>query len=253
MNQVIVRNVRIGEGMPKICVPIVDTTRAEIVESGKRISAAGADIVEWRADWYEDVFEFGKAVETAKELRSVLGDLPLLFTFRTSKEGGEKPIEKKDYVEWNQKVVKSGAIDLVDVEAFTGDDAVGAVIKTARGCGVKVIVSNHDFCRTPQKEEIVSRLCKMRSLGADIPKIAVMPRSKKDVLTLLMATEEMTAEYTDCPVITMSMAGTGAVSRLCGEVFGSAVTFGAVGRESAPGQMAAKDLKTVLEIIHKSL
>ena len=72
MNPVIVRNVRIGEGMPKICVPIVDTTRAEIVESGKRISAAGADIVEWRADWYEDVFEFGKAVETAKELRSVL-------------------------------------------------------------------------------------------------------------------------------------------------------------------------------------
>ena len=56
MNPVIVRNVRIGEGMPKICVPIVDTTRAEIVESGKRISAAGADIVEWRADWYEDVF-----------------------------------------------------------------------------------------------------------------------------------------------------------------------------------------------------
>ena len=253
MEPVKVRNVIIGKGRPKICVPIVAPTREEIIKDGEHFHHLAADLAEWRADWYEDVFEFGKAVETAKELRSVLGDLPLLFTFRTSKEGGEKPIEKKDYVELNQKVVKSGAIDLVDVEAFTGDDAVGAVIKTARGCGVKVIVSNHDFCRTPQKEEIVSRLCKMRSLGADIPKIAVMPRSKKDVLTLLMATEEMTAEYTDCPVITMSMAGTGAVSRLCGEVFGSAVTFGAVGRESAPGQMAAKDLKTVLEIIHKSL
>ena len=51
----------------------------------------------------------------------------------------------------------------------------------------------------------------------------------------------------------MSMAGTGAVSRLCGEVFGSALTFGTVGKGSAPGQMGAKDLQTALEILHKSL
>ena len=80
-----------------------------------------------------------------------------------------------------------------------------------------------------------------------------MPQNKKDVLTLLCATEEMASEYADRPIITMSMAGTGVISRLCGEVFGSALTFGAVGKASAPGQMDAADLKTVLDLLHNSL
>ena len=250
MNPVVVRNVKIGEGIPKICVPIVGITREEILESGKNI---GADVVEWRADWFEDVFVFEKVEETAKELRNVLGDTPILFTFRTAKEGGEKAIEKQAYVELNQKAAKTGYIDMVDVEAFTGDDAVTAIVKAAHECGVKVVASNHDFHKTPAKEEIVSRLRKMQESGADIPKIAVMPQNKKDVLTLLAATEEMYSEYADRPIITMSMAGTGVVSRLCGEVFGSALTFGAAGKASAPGQMGVEDLKTVLSLLHKSL
>lgn len=253
MNPVVVRNVKIGEGIPKICVPIVGITREEILESGKNISAIGADVVEWRVDWYEDVFIFEKVEETAKELRNVLGDTPILFTFRTAKEGGEKAIEKEAYVELNQKAAKTGYIDMVDIEAFTGDDAVTAIVEAAHECGVKVVASNHDFHKTPAKEEIVSRLRKMQELGADIPKIAVMPQNKKDVLTLLAATEEMYSEYADRPIITMSMAGTGVISRLCGEVFGSALTFGAAGKASAPGQMGVEDLKTVLGLLHKSL
>ena len=54
-------------------------------------------------------------------------------------------------------------------------------------------------------------------------------------------------------IITMSMAGTGAISRLSGEVFGSALTFGSVGKVSAPGQINVEDLKTVLNIVHASL
>jgi 3-dehydroquinate dehydratase-1 len=253
MNPVVVRNVKIGEGIPKICVPIVGVTREEILEAGKNISTIGADVVEWRVDWYEDIFEFEKVIETAKQLREVLGETPILFTFRTSKEGGEKAIEKDAYVELNKKIAGTGYVDLVDVEAFTGDDAVKEVIAAAHENGVKVIASNHDFHKTPAKDDIVSRLCKMQELGADIPKIAVMPQNKKDVLTLLAATEEMSSEHADRPIITMSMAGTGVISRLCGEVFGSALTFGAVGKASAPGQMGVEDLKTALSLLHKSL
>ena len=253
MNPVKVRNIEIGTGIPKICVPIVGVTREEIIEAAKKITSTPADVVEWRVDWYEDIFDFGKTEDTMKALRETLGDMPILFTFRTSKEGGEKAIEADAYVELNQKAAKTGLIDLVDVEAFTGDDAVKAVVETAHECGVKVVASNHDFYKTPAQEEIVSRLKKMQELGADIPKIAVMPQNKKDVLTLLAATEEMATEYADRPIITMSMAGTGVISRLCGEVFGSALTFGAVGKASAPGQMGAEDLKTVLTLLNKSL
>ena len=253
MNTVKVRNVEIGVGIPKICVPIVGVTREEILAAAENIKSTKADVVEWRVDWYEDIFDFAKTEATMQALREVLGEMPILFTFRTSKEGGEKAIETETYVELNQNAAKTGLIDLVDVEAFTGDEAVKAVVETAHANGVKVIASNHDFHKTPAKEEIVSRLRKMQELGADIPKIAVMPQNKKDVLTLLAATEEMASEYADRPIITMSMSGTGVISRLCGEVFGSALTFGAVGKVSAPGQMGIEDLTTVLGLLHKSL
>lgn len=253
MNPVKVRNVEIGTGIPKICVPIVGVTREDILSAAETIKSTKADVVEWRVDWYEDIFDFEKTEETMRALREVLGETPILFTFRTSKEGGEKAIETETYVKLNQKAAMSGLIDLVDIEAFTGDDAVKAVVETAHANQVKVVASNHDFHATPDKEEIVSRLRKMQELGADIPKIAVMPQNKKDVLTLLAATEEMATEYADRPIITMSMSGTGVISRLCGEVFGSALTFGAVGKASAPGQMGAEELATVLELLHKSL
>ena len=253
MNTVKVRNIEIGAGIPKICVPIVGVTREEILAAAENIKSTKADVVEWRVDWYEDIFDFVKTEATMQALREVIGEMPILFTFRTSKEGGEKEIETETYVELNQNAAKTGLIDLVDVEAFTGDEAVKAVVETAHANGVKVIASNHDFHKTPAKEEIVFRLRKMQDLGADIPKIAVMPQNKKDVLTLLAATEEMASEYADRPIITMSMAGTGVISRLCGEVFGSALTFGAVGKVSAPGQMGIEDLTTVLGLLHKSL
>lgn len=253
MNPVKVRNVEIGTGIPKICVPIVGVTREEILKAAEDIKKLGADVVEWRVDWYEDIFDAAETEETMKALRAALGEIPLLFTFRTLKEGGEKDIETEVYVKLNQDAAKSGYVDLVDMEAFTGDEAVKRVVETAHACGVKVVASNHDFHKTPDRKELVSRLCKMQELGADIPKIAVMPQTKKDVLTLLAATEEMVSEHADRPIITMSMAGTGVISRLCGEVFGSALTFGAAGKASAPGQMGVEDLRTVLGLLHKSL
>lgn len=253
MNTVKVRNTVIGEGMPKICVPIVGVTKEAILEEAKAITRLPADVVEWRIDWFENVFDFAALEEVMKNLRQVLGDLPLLMTFRTSKEGGEKAIEDEVYADINIKAAQTGYVDLIDVEIFTGDEIVRRIIEGAHAAGVKVVASNHDFSKTPEKDDIVRRLCKMQEMGADIPKIAVMPQNKKDVLTLLVATEEMASIHADRPIITMSMAGTGVISRLCGEVFGSALTFGAAAKASAPGQMGVEDLKQVLTLLHGAL
>lgn len=248
-----VRGVRIGEGIPKICVPIVGKTRNEILAAAESFESVKKDVVEWRADWFDGVFDFAQVEAVLKELRQVLGNTPILFTFRTSNEGGEKAIEPAAYAELNKRAAATGLIDLVDVEAFTGDEVVRDIIESAHESGIVVVASNHDFEKTPEKDEIVRRLRKMQELDADIPKIAVMPQSRKDVLTLLSATEEMASEYADRPIITMSMSATGLISRLCGECFGSALTFGAVGKASAPGQMNASDLSEILNLIHTSL
>ena len=253
MNPVEVRNIKIGEGIPKICVPIVGVTKEDIINEAKTFESIPVDVVEWRVDWFEGVFEIEKVKDVLADLRKALGETPLLFTFRTSKEGGEKAIEPDVYAGLNKAVAATGYVDLVDVEVFTGDEIVKDIIEAAHSCGVKVVASNHDFDKTPDKDDIVGRLRKMQELGADIPKIAVMPQNKADVLTLLTATEEMSSKYADRPIITMSMAGTGVISRLCGEVFGSALTFGAAKKASAPGQMGVEDLNTVLQLLHKSL
>ena len=83
MNPVVVRNVKIGEGIPKICVPIVGISGEDILSEGRKARDAGADMAEWRADWYEDALEPGKTEETLGKLRKILGDIPLLLTFRT--------------------------------------------------------------------------------------------------------------------------------------------------------------------------
>ena len=253
MNTIKVRDIEIGAGAPKIIVPIVGVTKKDIIEEARTFDSIPVDMVEWRVDWFEDVFDTDKVLDVAKDLQTVLKDTPILFTFRTAKEGGEKAISSEDYKALNMAVAKSGYVDLIDVEAFTGEEIVKSMIQEAHSYGVKVIASNHDFDATPEKDEIVRRLRMMQDYGADIPKMAVMPRNKQDVLTLLSATLEMSQQFADRPIITMSMAGTGVVSRLAGETFGSALTFGAATKASAPGQINVSELEQVLDIIHKSL
>lgn len=252
-NPVTIRNVTIGRGRPKICVPITGQTRPEILKEAGGFSSIPADLAEWRADWYEDVFDAEKLADTAKALREALGELPLLFTFRTKTEGGEKAADDTQYKRLNLSMAESGCADLIDVELFSKETVAEELISAAHEHSVKVIGSSHDFHSTPSQEEIVKKLCHMQKAGADIAKIAVMPRSEQDVLTLLSATLEMSRHHADCPVITMSMSETGLISRLAGESFGSAVTFGAASKASAPGQIGVRELRQVLDIIHGSL
>ena len=250
MESVKVRNTIIGEGMPKICIPIVGVTFDDVLAEARAITALPADIVEWRIDWFEDVFDPSRLADALGDLREILGDIPLLLTFRTAKEGGEKAVDPETYADIIINAARTGLVDMVDVELFTGDEVVKRIINEAHAAGAKVIVSNHDFAKTPAKDELVRRLRKMEDLGADISKIAVMPNSPADVVTLLTATEEMTRNYAKKPIVTMSMGDMGVISRVAGEAFGSAITFGAAGHASAPGQLDASDLHDILKKLH---
>ena len=59
------------------------------------------------------------------------------------------------------------------------------------GNNIYIIMSNHDFDKTPATSELERRLTLMKIFGADIAKIAVMPNSARDVLNLLLATDNM--------------------------------------------------------------
>ena len=73
VNTVAIRGLVLGEGRPKICIPIIGKTKEEILEEAKKVRKLPADIVEWRGDWYEDVFHGERLRETLRALREVLG------------------------------------------------------------------------------------------------------------------------------------------------------------------------------------
>ena len=75
-NVIKVRGVKIGEGVPKIIVPIVGMTKEEILTAAASFEDVRLDLVEWRVDWFEDAFDFAKVEDILKDLRTALGDVP---------------------------------------------------------------------------------------------------------------------------------------------------------------------------------
>lgn len=261
---VTIRNMKLGEGLPKICVPLTDTNLDDLKRSAQELSGTSFDFVEWRADFYDGFCDEQVRMEALKLLRMELGDIPVLFTIRTKEEGGQADISIEEYESVNRSVIESGLADLVDVELSKGDGVMKNLVSAARRTEkpeelspdsmnpsgrtvVKIVGSRHDFDKTPDESFIVESLCRMQELGADVAKFAVMPKCERDVLTLLSATVTMKEKHNDTPVITMSMGRLGSLSRVCGSLSGSAVTFGTAGRASAPGQLPADLLKTFLE------
>lgn len=246
-----VRDVLFGTGMPRVCVPIIAKNKEDIIESAQMIYGYRPDCIEWRMDWFEQVDSPDAVSDVLQGLRETVGDTVLLATFRTKQEGGEKDIPVDDYRHLSRQVCESGLADMIDIEGFMQEGLLSEMCGYAHDRGVFVVGSNHDFFATPKEPEIVRRLELMDKAGADLPKIAVMPQSERDVLSLLSATLRYRENGGVKPIITMSMADLGMVSRLAGGIFGSAMTFAAVNQTSAPGQIPIEELKKILPVIYK--
>lgn len=247
MSCITVRGRAIGEGRPKVIIPIVEHTEADVLARAAEFSALRTDCVEWRADWLDTAPDTGAVGRCLRGLRAALADKLLLVTFRTKAEGGEKPLTPEQYAAFCAQVCASGCADLLDIEYLSAGEQLSGLIAQAHAAGVRVVCSSHDFAKTPPRRELVDRMVGMQQAGADLPKLAVMPHSRTDVLELLAATAEMADRHPETPVITMSMGALGAVSRLCGKALGSAMTFANAGKVSAPGQISLDALNAVLD------
>jgi 3-dehydroquinate dehydratase-1 len=113
-------------------------------------------------------------------------------------------------------------------------------------------LSYHNFEYTPEKAELLDRLRIAESYGADVAKLAVMPKNEKDVLALLEVTKDAQDEL-KIPIITMSMGGIGAISRMLGWIYGSVVTFAVGEKSSAPGQIPIENLRKIIELVKESV
>ena len=250
MKEIQVKKVMIGKGRPKICVSLTGGTKKEILSEAQKLKKMPVDLAEWRADYFEQIEDMDRMLDVIWSLEEILEEFPLIFTFRTKKEGGKRQIGTKKYVELIKKAAWKGHPDMIDVELSLGKEEVQEIVLFLHKYKVRAIVSVHDFQKTPCQDDLISCFQRIQNTGADICKIAVMPESKKDVLILLNAAEKIQRQYADRPYIMISMGEKGKLSRVCGEFTGSAVTFGTIDQASAPGQIPVEKLDQILNIFH---
>lgn len=254
------RGLTIGEGLPKICVSLLGKTLEELDEEAQTVSQLPCQMVEWRADFFlkalqdtgiQDIKDIGEAlVRTLDFLRKQIA-VPLIFTIRTVAEGGQVQLEKDHYYYLNVATAATGFADFIDIEVFDGpenidEQTVLKFIEYAHQKDTRVLLSSHNFHRTPEKEELLASLIAMQDLGADMAKLAVMPDTQVDVFRLMEVAAFMRDHLAEIPFIVISMGAMGAGSRICAGQYGSAVTFASGKGLAAPGQIPADELEKLM-------
>lgn len=233
----------------KTIVPITAKTKEQALAQAQVIAnTADADLAEFRIDLLSFASDTKQVIALGHELKKILGNKPMIATIRTKNEGGQLEISDADYGKTYQAYLKNPFMDWLDVEMFRDQKVVSEIVQKAHQKKVLVVMSNHDFQKTPNQDEIEKRLLKQDQMGADVLKIAVMPKSKQDVFTLMNATLKVSQKTTK-PLLTMSMGQLGTISRVATANMGGSYSFGMIGQASAPGQIDVTKLKQILQTV----
>jgi 3-dehydroquinate dehydratase-1 len=230
----------------------VARTRAELVTETERVAAKRPDLLEWRVDFFAAIADTAEVVAAAHAVRAAAAGIPILFTRRSRREGGQPiALDEALVLAMYEAVIEAGAVDMVDYELDSDPALLARVRERAHAKGLPLVLSFHDFQQTPPVAQLDARFALALSLGADVAKLAVMPQSMDDVHRLLGATLQASAAL-PIPVVSMAMGALGAVSRVCGGEFGSALTFAVGAAASAPGQMPIEDVQAALAVLRRA-
>lgn len=238
---------------PLACTPLVGRDEAAVQRELDAVLSKAPDLIEWRVDFFSAIGDTSRVVALGHDIRARAGGTPIIFTRRSTREGGTPiDLDEDGVFALYEAVCRSGSVDLLDVELGCAQSHWQAAREVCRATDVRLLGSFHNFQLTPSKSELVAKFAAMQAAGADVAKVAVMPKHLRDVLTLLDATLEA-RETLEVPLISMSMGGYGALSRLFGFMYGSTVSFAVGDKPSAPGQVPIADLHAVVAVLQRAL
>ncbi|MGT2712626.1 type I 3-dehydroquinate dehydratase [Streptococcus oriscaviae] len=223
----------------KIVVPIMPRSIEE-VEAIDLERLAEADLIEWRADYLpkEEILKVAPAV-----FEKFLG-WEVIFTLRTSREGGKIELTNEEYVGIIKEVAAHYQPDFIDFEYYSYQEVFEQMLDFPN-----LVLSYHNFEETPENYlEIMSELT---SLSPAVVKIAVMAETEQDVLDIMNYTRGFKTLNAEQAYATISMGDLGILSRIAGQVTGSCWTFASLDEASAPGQISLATTRKFLEILEK--
>jgi 3-dehydroquinate dehydratase-1 len=239
----------IGGPRPLICLPLMAGDRTALMEQAATIASLKPDMIEWRADAFDRVTDTASAGQALRTLHARCQALPLIFTCRAAAEGGRQALAPETRLALYQMAIRSGQVDLIDIELSSGDATIQTLRPMCRSAGVKLVLSYHNFDLTPGRDVLRRKLQQAEKAGADIAQIAVMAQDGHDVLTLLQAAWEARSRYLTIPLIAIAMGAQGAITRIAGGQFGSDITFARGLKSSAPGQPGIEALRMAWSLL----
>jgi 3-dehydroquinate dehydratase I len=222
---------------PKICVSLTSEDPHELYRQAERAEALSADLVEVRLDRlgnYRGISKLAGAVE-----------IPVVATNRPVSQKGSFAGSESERLSLLMDAVEGGA-DYVDIESSTRN--LNQVIEAFRKTGAKIILSHHDYSRTPKLSELKSALAKLQRTKSDLYKIVTTARSPEDNLTILNL---LTTKQRTNPLLSFAMGKPGIWSRILAPFYGADFTYASLkrGLETAPGQPSISELRRIYDMI----
>lgn len=221
----------------KIVVPVMPRS----LEEAQNIDVTKydlADIIEWRADFLpkSDVLTVAPAI-----FEKFLGR-EVLFTLRTTREGGNIELTDEEYVGLIKEVNAIYQPDYIDFEYFSHMDIFKEMLDFSN-----LVLSYHNFEETPGN--IMEAFSELTALSPRVVKIAVMPKTHQDVLDLMNFTRGFKTLNPEQSYAVMAMGKLGRITRVAGELMGSCWSYASLDEQSAPGQIPLTQLPKILEVL----
>lgn len=243
-----VRGKLFGGPKPVLCIPLVARSQQEVLQIADSIASFGPDFVEIRVDYWDFLSDLQKVMAVLFSLRNKFPETPFILTCRDFREGGFRDIDldlkKKIY----EGALEKKLVDFVDIELALGQNYIDSLKSKIREANAFLILSYHEFSEILSEDEIFAKLSQEIFCGADVAKVAIMPKSHNDLISLLNATLRARKTYPNTPIITMAMGELGVLSRIVGFAWGSDLSFAMFSEASAPGQVSASTLADLFKV-----
>ncbi|MGQ7375826.1 type I 3-dehydroquinate dehydratase [Streptococcus suis] len=221
----------------RIVVPIMPRNLEEVeaIDVGR---LSEADLIEWRADYLpkEEILTVAPAIFEKCNGKEII------FTIRTTREGGHLDLSDQEYVDLIKEVAAIYQPDYIDFEYYSYQKVFEQMLEFPN-----LVLSYHNFEETPANYlEIMSELT---SLSPAVVKMAVLANSEQDVLDVMNYTRGFKSLNAEQTFATIAMGELGKISRIAGVITGSCWTFASLDEVSAPGQMSLANTRKFLEIL----
>ena len=237
--------------MAKVDIAVTIAPKRELaqhtIEDLKQYQDA-IDIIELRIDQWSD-FDEASVAKIAEDIYNLNLNKKLLVTYRTKSQGGEGQLANDKYLNVLETIILLDYVDMIDIEYEEGTpiEKYQTLIESAHRENLEVVLSQHNFKKTPKLEVLKRLYYKMYQLEPDYLKVAVMPHDKQDVLNLLNAMSE-TADTVSQQVVGIAMSKLGLISRTAQGLFGGSVSYGCLDDPKAPGQIHVEKLKQQIKL-----